>query len=54
MKEIYGIDITIWIEDAVEGATTGSEYPVGEDTISISLGMGYPMMRWYPSTAQSA
>ena len=28
IKEIYGVDITIWVEDEENGATTDSEYPV--------------------------
>jgi hypothetical protein len=40
MKEIYGVDITIWIEDGVNGATTDLEYPVGEDAINISYRNG--------------
>jgi hypothetical protein len=40
MKEIYGVEIIIWTEDAADGAITGSEYPVGEDAINISYRNG--------------
>ena len=40
MKEIYGIDITIWVEDEENGATTDSEYPVKEGSINIAYRNG--------------
>ena len=44
MKEIYGVDITFWVEDEENGATTDSEYPVEKGSINIA-GMECTMTR---------